>query len=178
MINLSWLQWPNSHCFRIDLSGPRRFKLMPKRDLVNQPLNTQCAVPPQNKTETSAQFGVGRTGQIQTIWRNKQPESHQILLWSGAIYRREESSEMTFELLGLKRGFVFTPVYQPEQWSAEVTSTVGCLCSALLTADWSWRGIALYFMNVMLQRGELGKKRENHSPCWVLSSVHINELEV
>ena len=34
--------------------------------------------------------------QIQIIWRNKHPESHQILLWSKNVYRREESSEISF----------------------------------------------------------------------------------
>lgn len=106
MVNLSWLQWPNSHCCSIDLRGPRRFKFMPKRDLVNQPLNTQYAVPAamvpsQNKTETSAQFGVGRTGQIQTYRGNKQPESHQILLWSGAVSQRRRAQRLFFTLYNL-----------------------------------------------------------------------------
>lgn len=40
----------------------------------------------------------------------------------------------------------------------EVTSTVGCLCSVTLTADWSLRGNVLSVMKVMLQRGE-GKEK-------------------
>ena len=40
--------------------------------------------------------------------RNK----HQILLWSGSW--QEESSEITFKLLGLRSGFIFAPVYQPD----------------------------------------------------------------
>ena len=32
--------------------------------------------------------------QSRTFWRNKHPEPHQILLWSGDDYRREESSDL------------------------------------------------------------------------------------
>ena len=35
----------------------------------------------------------------------------------------------------------------------------GCLCRVMLTADWSWRGNVLYFMNVTLRRGDGEKKR-------------------
>ena len=34
--------------------------------------------------------------QIQIIWRNKHPESHQILFWSRDVYRQDHSSEVTF----------------------------------------------------------------------------------
>ena len=47
--------------------------------------------------------------QIQTFWRNKHPESLQILLWSDSVHQWKESSEITLKLLGLKSGFIFTP---------------------------------------------------------------------
>ena len=41
-----------------------------------------------------------------------------------------------------------------QRWFVEVTSTVGCLCSVMLTVELSWRGNVLYFLNVTLQRGK------------------------
>lgn len=41
--------------------------------------------------------GLGRT-----LWRTERRQSHRILLLSGAIRRREESLDFTFNLLGLK----------------------------------------------------------------------------
>ena len=59
-------------------------------------------------------FGGESLVQIQTFWRNKHLESHQILLWSGAVNWQEMSSEIVTYLLGLKSGFIFTPVDQPD----------------------------------------------------------------
>ena len=45
---------------------------------------------------------------------------------SDPVYQQEESSEITSELLGLKSGFIFTPVYQPDCSSdPQVTSVSG-----------------------------------------------------
>ena len=40
----------------------------------------------------------------------------------------------------------------PQQWAVERTSIVRCLDSVMLTADWSWRGNIIYFMNVTKRR--------------------------
>lgn len=52
--------------------------------------------------------------QSQTFRMNKHPESQRILLWFGAVYWWEESKKITYLLLGLKSGFILTPVYQPD----------------------------------------------------------------
>ena len=60
--------------------------------------------------------------------------------------------------------FLLTPADQPDCSSyLEVTSIIGCFCSVLSTADWSWRGNVLYFMNVTLQRGEREPEPEPES---------------
>ena len=51
-----------------------------------------------------------------------------------------------------------------------VTSIVRCLCSVMLTVDWSWRGNVLYFMNVMKQRGD-GKKVEREPESLLSATV-------
>ena len=43
----------------------------------------------------------------------------------------------------------------------EITSIVGRLCTVMLTAEWSWRENALYYMNITLQRGEVKNRNEN-----------------
>ena len=60
----------------------------------------------------------------------------------------DRSSEITFQLSGLKSEFICSS-------DLEVTSTVGCFCSVMLTADWSWRGnTLLHEHNVTERRGE------------------------
>lgn len=70
-------------------------------------------------------------------WSLLQRNKHRILLWSGTV------------ILGLKRGFFLTSVYQPDCY-LEMTSIVWCFCS------------------VMLQRGK------NRSLWCVLSWVRVN----
>ena len=183
--------------------------------------------------------------QIQTFWRNKHTKSHQILLWSGAVYQWKESSEICFSLWGFRslnsdpqmlskfgiaahmlvsacpvtihshlisqlhpanilsdsachiwgsiRDFVERHFWNCVHLAshvikssinysrfpvhcicvltlhfAEVTSIVMCLCSVMLTADWSWRGKIFCFISVPLQRRE-GEK--NIELCWVLNLV-------
>ena len=44
-----------------------------------------------------------------------------------------------------------------QQWSADVTSMVGCLCSVMLTVDWKWRGnyILLHKPNITERKDSL-----------------------
>ena len=104
-------------------------------------------------------------GRSLTLWRNKHPDSG---FWSRAIYHRDGKISST--LLGLIGVFIFTPVYQLDCSSVEVTSVVKSLCFVMLTSDWCWRGNVVYFMNVTPQRGEGQKKRERQSfvvsECW------------
>ena len=106
---------------------------------------------------------------IQTFWRNSHPE---VLLWSdlGPFYDRRRAQRWfgTFEIK--KWIYVHSGLTTwLQEWSAEYTSIAECLCSVMLTADCSWRGNVLYFMNVTLQRGEGKKKRK----CWVHSEVGV-----
>lgn len=65
--------------------------------------------------------------QNQTFWTNKHPESHHLLLWSGAVYQWDEISEMTFVKLSSLPFIILL--------STELTSILRCLCTVMLTAD-------------------------------------------
>lgn len=67
-----------------------------------------------------------------TAGRTYHAQSHRIQLLFGAISRREETSEFTFELLGIKSGFFLTLAYQPVGSSESLTYEVWmCLMSAV-----------------------------------------------
>ena len=60
--------------------------------------------------------------QSQTFWRDKHQESHQIIrLPTGGEFRDD------FLTFGIKREFVFTPVYQPDCSSGLQTWTIGSI---------------------------------------------------
>ena len=86
--------------------------------------------------------------QSQAFWRNQHLDSSQILLWSRAFYRSEGSSE-TFQRLGLKSRFIFTPIYQSDH-NSDLQRWPQFMM--MLTADWSKKGNVLYFMNDKLQK--------------------------
>ena len=111
--------------------------------------------------------------QSTTCRRNKHPDSHWILLKSGAE-RRAQS--LCFNLWDLKGGFIFTSVYQPgcssNLWSRP--PSLGVTSPRLELS-----GKCTLF--VSLQRGEGIKKGENHlwlsaefSQSWTeLSFIHV-----
>ena len=85
-----------------------------------------------DKTFTKTRACVAGTVWAGPLWRrlsgSDPDESHQILLWPGYVYRREESSETS--------GFIFTPVYQPDCSSdPQVTSIIRCFWSVKSTGD-------------------------------------------
>ena len=75
------------------------------------------------------------------------------------LFTNRRKAQRLLEPLGLKSGFIFTPVYQTDcsdQWRRSLF--LKCLCSVMLTADWSWRGKVLLFMKFRWE-----KKRERSS---------------
>ena len=67
-------------------------------------------------------------------------QSHRVLLWHGAIYWWEDCPEITFYHLGLKPGFIFTPIYHPD-CSRSLCCCCWCLSSCCnvdcqLELDW------------------------------------------
>ena len=50
----------------------------------------------------------------QRVWRNKHLQSHQVLIWSGAVHWRKPSSGLIFKLLW----FFFAPGCQPD-WRSD-----------------------------------------------------------
>ena len=68
------------------------------------------------------------------------------LFWSGAVYWWVQRSEI----------FI-----------------VGCLCTVMFTAAWSWRGNVLSFINLSLQRGERAKV-ERKLESLVITEVDLN----
>ena len=94
----------------------------------------------KNKTKYVCQVlcGEGRPGrwgrgsrvQSQTFWRNKHPESYQILLWSGAVYWQEESSEITYNIWGLKSViFALINLSAAAVWRADCHRQVFMFCN-------------------------------------------------
>ena len=98
-------------------------------------------------------------------------------------YNTEEEEENSWSLLRfcsdptgaeLRDDFIFTPVDQPD-CSSDPDRT-----SRFCSADWSWRGTGLYFMNVTLQRGDRESEPEPE-PESLLSAdftqrLHLNKL--
>lgn len=59
--------------------------------------------PPLSSSEPVSLSGGESQVQSQISWRNKQPQSYWILLWSGVINRQEKRSEITFKTFGIKK---------------------------------------------------------------------------
>ena len=99
--------------------------------------------------------------QSQTFERNKHPvEPDSDLIWS-SLLTREEFNKWIYLHCCLSTWL--------QQLPAGVTSIVVCLCTAMLTADCSWRQHLLNCTNVALEKRER-KRRERTSvsgECWV-----------
>ena len=111
--------------------------------------NGLCEKPTRYKKKTFAKCCVHRWNvgvQSQTLWRNEHPESHQVVLWLW----RDAQRKIYFNLWILK----IDSFSLLRQQTVEVTSVVGCSCSGILTAKWSWRENVL-----LLQRGKVKHKR-------------------
>ena len=93
--------------------------------------------------------------QSQTFRRNKHPD---IVFWFWAVGMGWEFRDYLFFTFGIKNphSCLSTWLKQP---STEVSSIVNCY--VMLTANWSWRGNLLCFLNVTLLRCEGDRKKRN-----------------
>ena len=62
--------------------------------------------------------------------------------------RRREQIWLWTLGITVRHGIIFTPVYQPS-WSSNMWR---CLCTVMLTADWSWWEYILYIIKMISER--------------------------
>ena len=133
-LNLTFSNW-------LDSSG-LMVRLQSEKDLIS------IWKPFSRNTDVSSSWA----GQNMCVWcRTCSDTNNHPLLF---IWRRD-SSEITLKLLGLKSGFIFTPVYRPDCGSDPTRPDptqplfLDGLCSVVLTADWSWRVNVLYLLSTV-----------------------------
>ena len=112
-------------------------------------------------TKCTSLLGTPSGGQSQvksqTSWRNKHPESRQILL-NPELFTDGRGAQIS-QVLGLKSGVTVSSLLFIDLTAAVIPGGVlHCRVLICCNADWSWRGNVLYFMNVMLQ-GREGKEK-------------------
>ena len=134
-------------------SGQRDSKIMQWMDIIKNIFSCCC------HSETASSGGESKA-QSQTSWRNKHLKPHQFLLWSLANYWREEISEITFYIFGIKTRINLQSHLSIwlQQQSVELTSFFRCSCTAMLNAHWSWR---VNETTLMPNREERGKEDKN-----------------
>lgn len=86
--------------------------------------------PPLSSSEPVSLPGGESQVQSQISWRNKQPQSYWILLWSGVINRQEKRSEITFKTFGIKKWI--DPLIKQTAAIHSGDSIADSLCTALI----------------------------------------------
>lgn len=77
-----------------------------------------------------------------------------------AVYRQQKSSEITFDILGLKCGFIFDTIYKPH-----------CNCNLLWWPPFSTQNVTANSSWKLLQECKATERRENWSLWCELSAV-------